>query len=119
MGKLQHFMLGATSHGAVRAHVNLTDEGSGTNNSVTMFHKDGKVSHFTWTPDGGYIQHIEVPKALRRKGAATDMYELAKAAATEAGATVPVHSMHRTDDGDAWARKVGGELPERSRFLRG
>lgn len=115
MGNIQHFMLGANAHGAVRAEVNLEPEDSDMNNSVKLFHGDNKTSTFYWTPKGGFIQNIDVPTPLRRKGAATDMYELAKAAAAEAGVDAPVHSMHRTDEGDAWAKKVGGEVPPRSR----
>jgi hypothetical protein len=83
-----------------------------------MYHGDQDKGSFYWTPDGGFIQHIDVPTNIRRRGAATDMYEIAKAASAKSGVDAPEHSMHRTDEGDAWAKKVGGQLPERSKFLR-
>ncbi|WP_425592352.1 hypothetical protein, partial [Dermacoccus nishinomiyaensis] len=45
----------------------------------------------------------------RRKGLATEMWQHALSAG------VPIkHSPRRSDSGDAWARSVGGDLPDRT-----
>lgn len=61
-------------------------------------------SHFT----SGVIQAMGVHPEHRRQGVATAMLQ----AAHKAGVT-PVHSPDRSDAGDAWARSLGVDLPER------
>lgn len=54
------------------------------------------------------VKDIRVAEAHQRKGIATNMWHYAHAQGLN-----PEHSEQRTDAGDAWARTVGGELPER------
>lgn len=67
-----------------------------------------------WCDDDSHYQHdviqgLGVHPEHRRKGVATAMLEAAHAA----GAS-PVHSSARSDAGDAWARSVGTDVPERT-----
>lgn len=71
----------------------------------------GKLS---WSPDGGRISDIHVPEYARRNGVATAMYNHAM----NLGVGVPEHSEQRTDEGEAWARSLGEELPERDPYFR-
>lgn len=50
---------------------------------------------------------------FRRIGVGTAMYKYAQ----DVGLN-PLHSADRTDEGDAWAKKVGGDLPPRSERFR-
>ena len=50
----------------------------------------------------------------KRQGVATAMWEEAHRLAGESNRIpTPKHSGQRTDEGDAWARAVGGRLPRR------
>lgn len=61
--------------------------------------------------DHGEIWGVEVAQHYRRKGIATAMYKEAKRR------NIPIkHSSVRTDAGDAWAKKVGGEVPPKWDF---
>jgi hypothetical protein len=57
----------------------------------------------------GYVSGVSVPEQLRRRGIATALWRYAEA--TE-GIPMPLHSQTRTEDGDAWARAIGGPLPK-------
>jgi hypothetical protein len=62
----------------------------------------------------GRIQHIETHPEKRRLGLATKMYKLAQEVHGDIPSIpAPQHSQSRTDSGDAWAKKVGGEVPVR------
>lgn len=62
----------------------------------------------TGTP--GQIDWVGVAPEHRRQGLATAMLEHARGLDLKPS---PKHSPERTDDGDAWARSVGGRLPRR------
>ena len=62
-----------------------------------------------WEVDTGEVLHIGVNADHRRKGVATALWSEAQ----RYGAIR--HSAYRTDDGDAFARAVGGMLPPRIR----
>ena len=55
------------------------------------------------------MMNIEVDPDHQRQGIATGMWEHAHSVASRP----LVHSALRTDDGDAWARSVGGRMPGR------
>jgi len=44
------------------------------------------------------------------------LWEKAKKLSADTGIREPIHSRHRTDAGEAWAKKVGGTIPKRSPF---
>jgi GNAT superfamily N-acetyltransferase len=56
----------------------------------------------------GEIVNIRVADAHKRQGIATHLHTLSQQFDPPAR-----HSSNRTDDGEAWARKVGGDLPKR------
>ena len=58
----------------------------------------------------GRVDWISVEPQHRRQGLATQMWEHAQSLDLR---PYPKHSNERTDEGDAWARSVGGRLPRR------
>jgi hypothetical protein len=81
---------------------------------LELFSNDhSPVGRLEWSHETGEIHNIDVAKNHRRRGVATAAYQLAHRLASEYGVTPPKHSRDRSDQGDAWARAVGGELPTR------
>lgn len=69
-----------------------------------------------WHPKTGEIKNLFVEANVRRQGIGTGLWNEAQRIATsERGIVPPKHSADRTDDGDAWAKKIGGALPKRLR----
>lgn len=60
----------------------------------------------------GRIKMVQVWAAYQRKGVATALFEEAQRRWTDLKIG---HSEDRTNDGDAWARSIGGPLPRRTR----
>lgn len=93
-----------TSGGRMGMHRVVAKDGSGA-----------EVGAMTWRTRSrkpGELDHIDVAKDHRRRGLATAMWTYA----SESGLKpTPVHSAQRTDDGDAWAKAVGGPRPRRLR----
>lgn len=75
---------------------------------VTAYDAAVKVGEMVWLGRTGEVWGIEVDPAYRRRGLATAMLEFAQEAPKK-----PKHSNQRTDDGEAWARSVGGPVPRR------
>ena len=69
-------------------------------------------AYIDWEPSGE-IYYIKVPPEYRRQGIATKLWEAAKELARESGLPIPTLSQYRTDEGDAWAKSLGEELPPR------
>lgn len=88
--------------------------------SVRATHPDhGDVGHFYWHPQTGEIKDVLVMGEHEGKGLASQMFRTAQqTAASNPKVPTPRHSADRTDEGDAWARKVGGALPPRSDKFR-
>jgi len=62
-------------------------------------------------PDAeGRREILDMGVLFKRQGVGTGMYRYAQ----DEGLN-PAHSSWRTEEGDAWARKVGGDLPERTK----
>jgi GNAT superfamily N-acetyltransferase len=72
-----------------------------------------------WDDKTGELQHIFTNWDERRQGIATQMWNRAQRLASERGITAPVHSKMRTNDGNAWAKSLGVELPKRTRASYG
>jgi len=74
------------------------------------------IGHLQWSGEewGGRIWDVGVHEEHQRRGLGTAMYQHAKEIAKNSGGriTPPEHSDARTEAGDAWAQKVGGNLPE-------
>ena len=74
---------------------------------------DEVVGEMEWASRGGYLANITVSEDFQRKGIATKMWKLGNRLSVEHGVSAPRHTPYRSESGDAWARKVGGELPPR------
>jgi len=71
-----------------------------------------RPAEMSWTAKG--IRAINVPAAFKRQGIGTELWNQGhQAASANAGVPKPKHSADRTNEGDAWARSVGGRLPRR------
>lgn len=64
------------------------------------------LGHMTW--DKGVVKGVHVNESQQHKGIATQMWEHANKITPGLS-----HSSNRSDQGNAWAKKVGGPLPER------
>ena len=61
------------------------------------------------------ISNLVVNEEHRRQGVATGMWNYAhEMAKTTRGVKPPTHSSDRTDEGEAWAKAIGGNVPERT-----
>ena len=69
------------------------------------------IGNLMWDHEG--VGDVYVNPEYRRRGIATEMWNVANREATSRGIIKPKHSGLRTDEGDAWARSVGGHLPPR------
>lgn len=70
----------------------------------------GRLLWRTGSRRPGEIHDLKVTEDHRRKGVATAMYNYA---ADSGIRPAPKHSRERTDDGEAWAKAVGGPRPRR------
>ena len=77
----------------------------GGGSMVTAMHGKKPAGMLDMHADGE-IAMVSVPDKYRRKGIARSMYRYAKKRGYN-----PSHSSERTNDGDAWARAVGGHMP--------
>jgi hypothetical protein len=63
--------------------------------------------------DTGEVSVVETSPKHRRQGVATSLWEVAQHLhETMPGFPKPEHSAVRTEEGDAWAKKVGGDVPK-------
>lgn len=67
-----------------------------------------EIGRLVWHDSNGEIEKLWVDVAYRRQGIATSLWRMAQWINP-----APVHSAWRTDDGDAWARSITNDLPER------
>jgi hypothetical protein len=82
----------------------LSDKKSGQYLSNMTLDREGKVSG------------VETHPKHQRQGLATKLWDYAKSQSAM-GIPEPKHSGTRTKEGEAWAKKIGGELPPRGRLL--
>jgi hypothetical protein len=73
------------------------------------------VGHLRWGGHG-VVENVQVNKDHQRKGVATGMWRHANELADQGLVPRPKHSDVRTAEGDAWAKTVGGELPQNHRI---
>lgn len=78
------------------------------------------VGQISWSPrEDGRIRDVYVQPAFRRQGIATRLFEKAQHLSTQFDDVMsPKHNASRTVSGDAWAKSVGGELPEINPYER-
>ena len=97
----QHLSVGIDTGGPIEGHVVV--HASHPDHGEVGFLELGKQ-----TEQGRRVMDIQVHPNFQRKGVATRLWRHAH----ESGLS-PQHSSERTDAGDAWAKKVGGEIPPR------
>ena len=94
----------------VEYHPNLT-----RNHPNFYLLKDRKSNRFLSnmvTDHDGEVTGLETHPKMRRQGLAAELWHAAQQhAETTPGVPTPYHSRQRTRAGDAWAKKVGGEVP--------
>jgi GNAT superfamily N-acetyltransferase len=67
-----------------------------------------EIGRLVWHDSTGEIEKLWVAPEHRRQGIATALWIKAQSLNP-----APQHSAWRTDDGDAWAKSITNELPER------
>jgi hypothetical protein len=72
--------------------------------TVNAYSKEGElVGELMWHKHHGRVDLLDVDGAHRRRGVATLMWNSAQTS----GLTPPKHSDEQTEEGKAWAKKVG------------
>lgn len=79
---------------------------------IDIFNNAGAVGYIEWDVDDGEIQKVFVGKPYRRQGVGTYLWELVEKWTSENNMTEPEHSSKRTFEGDAWAKSIGGHIPD-------
>ena len=74
------------------------------------------VGTIQWHPRTGEVNWVRTHQDYRGLGVATTLWEKAKKLSADTGIKEPKHSKHRTEEGEAWAKKVGGALPGRAHY---
>lgn len=83
---------------------------------VDAYNKKGEwMGNIMWNKRSGSIEDIRTREDMRRKGIATATYKAAQKIAAEKGIKSPKHSAKRTEEGEAWAKSTGEELPKRKK----
>lgn len=86
--------------------------GFATQHEVVAYEGKRLVGSMRWNPTE--ITGIDVKSSDRRRGVGTALWhEGHRLAAADDMVHEPRHSKDRTPEGDAWARAVGGPIPER------
>ena len=71
-----------------------------------------ELGHIGWMGGTtGEIKHINVHPDHQRKGLGTELLSQAKMISKKKKRKSPTHSSERTEEGDSWAKKVGGKVP--------
>lgn len=93
------------------SHVNKWDANE---HAVTATREGEQVGEMGYKRSGGSVGFIHVQEEHRRTGVGRGMWAVARAMHDLLGTAEPEHSHTRSDTGDAWAKSVGGYLPQRS-----
>jgi hypothetical protein len=78
---------------------------------IDLFNQNGAVGYIEWDRDSGEVEKIHVGRDLRRKGIGTHLWELATEWSQENEETPPEHSSRRSQEGDHFAKAIGGYIP--------
>ena len=71
-----------------------------------------RVGRMSWNHRS--IRNIDVEPQSQRQGVATQMWQHGQSLAADTRSIPkPKHSADRTDQGDSWAKSVGGQVPRR------
>lgn len=114
--------LNNAQHGGLYVHysINRPEQKMWTQGTKPPYHEikvydkdDDKVGHIQWHEGTGELLSVDVNDAYQRRGIATALHRMATQLSGEYGVPAPKHSADRSDQGDAWAKAVGGPLPKR------
>ena len=93
--------------------VSLNYEPMKLTHNVVAYNEEGKqIGNLQWNRRSKRIHWVGVDQNYRRQGIASHMWDLAHQVSAELGKPGPKHSTVRWNEGDAWAKSVGGDLPE-------
>jgi hypothetical protein len=74
------------------------------------------VGTLQWHARTGEVNYVRTYQSYRGLGVATTLWDKANKLSADTGIKAPQHSKHRTDQGDAWAKSVGGVTPSRAPY---
>lgn len=74
------------------------------------------VGRIQWHPKSGEVNWVRTHENYRGLGVATTLWEKASKLSADTGIKAPKHSRHRTEQGEAWAKSVGGAMPPRAHY---
>ena len=74
------------------------------------------VGRIQWHPKTGEVNWVRTHQDYRGLGVATTLWEKANKLAADTGIKAPKHSKHRTEQGESWAKTVGGAMPPRAHY---
>ncbi len=86
-----------------------------------LANKEGStIGHVSWSPrEDGSITDVFVEASYRRQGIASELFKRATHLSSQfSDVPTPVHNSRRTASGDAWAKAVGGNIPELEPYER-
>ena len=69
-----------------------------------------------WHKGTGAVNWVRTHQDYRGLGMASTLWEKAHKLSADTGIKAPQHSKHRTEEGEAWAKQVGGKLPGRAHY---
>jgi GNAT superfamily N-acetyltransferase len=79
---------------------------------IDVFNSSGAVGYIEWGNEDGEIEKVFVGRPYRRQGVGTHLWDLAVEWAMKNNAVEPEHSSGRSKEGDAFARSIGGYIPD-------
>ena len=74
------------------------------------------VGTIQWHPKSGDVNWVRTHENYRGLGVATTLWEKANKLSADTGIKAPKHSKHRTEQGESWAKSVGGAMPPRAHY---
>ena len=89
---------------------------SPTGRIVSRGGKGEVVGTIQWHPRTGDVNWVRTHPNYRGLGVATTLWEKANKLSADTGIKAPQHSKHRTEQGEAWAKSVGGKRPPRAHY---
>ena len=99
---------------AIAPHANVENKFEG--GPLVPQPKGQVVGTIQWHPQTGSVNWVRTHQDYRGLGVASTLWEKAKKLSADTGIRAPKHSKHRTDQGDAWAKSVGGKVPRRAHY---
>ena len=89
---------------------------SPTGKIISRGGKGQVVGTIKWHPQTGSINWVRTHPDYRGLGVASTLMEKANKLSADTGIKAPKHSIHRTEEGDKWAKAVGGKVPRRAHY---